>query len=55
MEVKDADGSERARDLWKVKSGDFKLEHYTNAIDQATFKKKARKALEISCLAMEES
>ena len=33
------------RDLWEVTSGEVKMEHCTNAMDQATFKRKSRKAL----------
>jgi len=43
------------RDLWEVASGAVKLEHCTNAMDQATFKRKSRKALAVICLAMEDS
>ena len=43
------------RDLWDVVSGEVKLEHCKNTLDQATFKRKSRKALAIICLAMEDS
>ena len=43
------------RDLWDVVSGEVKLEHCTSNLDQATFKRKSRKALAIICLAMEDS
>ncbi|CAI5732098.1 unnamed protein product [Peronospora farinosa] len=43
------------RDLWDVVSGEVKLEHCANALDQATFKRNSRKALAIICLAMEDS
>ena len=42
------------RDLWDVVSGKVKLEHCTSNLDQATFKRKSRKALAIICLAMED-
>ena len=42
------------RDLWDVVSGEVKLEHCVSTLDQATFKKKSRKALAIICLAMED-
>uniref|UniRef100_H3H4T3 CCHC-type domain-containing protein n=1 Tax=Phytophthora ramorum TaxID=164328 RepID=H3H4T3_PHYRM len=43
------------RELWEVTSGEVKLEHCTTTADQATFKRKSRKALAIICLAMEDS
>ena len=43
------------RDLWEVASGEVKLEHCTNAMDQSTYKRKSRKALAMICLAMEDS
>ncbi|OWZ03129.1 Copia protein [Phytophthora megakarya] len=43
------------RDLWKVASGDIKMEHCVTTLDQTTFKRKSRKALAIICLAMEHS
>uniref|UniRef100_A0AAV1T8D3 Uncharacterized protein n=1 Tax=Peronospora matthiolae TaxID=2874970 RepID=A0AAV1T8D3_9STRA len=43
------------RDLWDVVSGEVKIEHCTSTLDQATFKRKSRKALAIICLAMEDS
>ena len=43
------------RDLWEVTSGEVTTEHCTNAMDQATFKRKSRKALAIICLAMNDS
>ena len=43
------------RDLWEVTSGEVKFEHLTNALDQATYKRRSRKALAIICLAMEDS
>ncbi|CEG46576.1 FOG: Transposon-encoded proteins with TYA, reverse transcriptase, integrase domains in various combinations, partial [Plasmopara halstedii] len=43
------------RDLWEVTSGEIKLEQLSIALDQSTFKRKARKALAIICLAMEDS
>lgn len=42
------------RDLWKVASGEIKLEQLSNPMDQSTFKRKARKTLAIICLAMED-
>ena len=43
------------RDLWEVTSGEIKMEQLTSALDQATFKRKSRKALAMICLAMEVS
>ena len=43
------------RDLWEVTSGEVKIEHCLTSLDQATFKRKSRKALAIICLAMEDS
>uniref|UniRef100_A0AAV1TPN9 DUF4219 domain-containing protein n=1 Tax=Peronospora matthiolae TaxID=2874970 RepID=A0AAV1TPN9_9STRA len=43
------------RDLWDVVSGEVKLKHCVSTLDQATFKRKLRKALAIICLAMEDS
>ncbi|KAF1334706.1 Integrase catalytic core protein, partial [Globisporangium splendens] len=43
------------RDLWEVVSGEVKLEHCVSEMDQATFKRKSRKAMAIICLAMEDS
>uniref|UniRef100_A0AAV1TGQ7 Retrovirus-related Pol polyprotein from transposon TNT 1-94-like beta-barrel domain-containing protein n=1 Tax=Peronospora matthiolae TaxID=2874970 RepID=A0AAV1TGQ7_9STRA len=43
------------RDLWDSVSGEVKLEHCVSILDQATFKRKSRKALAIICLAMEDS
>ena len=43
------------RDLWEVASGEVKLEHCTNAMDQSTYKRKSRKVLAMICLAMEDS
>uniref|UniRef100_H3H4R2 Integrase catalytic domain-containing protein n=1 Tax=Phytophthora ramorum TaxID=164328 RepID=H3H4R2_PHYRM len=43
------------RELWEVTSGEVKLEHCMTTADQATFKRKSRKALAIICLAMEDS
>ena len=43
------------RDLWDVAGGEVNLEHCANVLDQATFKRKSRKALAIICLAMEYS
>jgi len=43
------------RDLWEVASGAVKFEHCTSTLDQATFKRKSRKALAVICLAMEDS
>ena len=43
------------RDLWEVISGEIKMEQLTSAPDQATFKRKSRKALAMVCLAMEDS
>ena len=43
------------RDLWEVASGEVKMEHCTSTLDQATFKRKSRKALAVICLAMEDS
>ena len=42
-------------DLWEVVSGEVKAEQCTNALDQATYKRKSRKAMAIICLAMEDS
>ena len=42
------------RDLWEVTSGAVKMEHCTIAMDQATFKRKSRKALEVICVAMDD-
>ena len=43
------------RDLWDVVSGEVKPEHLTNPLDQATYKRKSRKAMAMICLAMEDS
>ena len=43
------------RDLWDVTCGVVKPEHCLTADDQATYKRKARKAFAIICLAMEDS
>ena len=43
------------RDLWEVVSGEVKAEHCTTALDQATFKRKSRKAMAVVCLSMEDS
>ena len=43
------------RDLWDVTCGVVKPEHCLTADDQATYKRKARKAFVIICLAMEDS
>uniref|UniRef100_A0AAV1V1L6 Uncharacterized protein n=1 Tax=Peronospora matthiolae TaxID=2874970 RepID=A0AAV1V1L6_9STRA len=43
------------RDLWDVVSGEVKLEHCVSILDQATFKRKSRKALATICLAVEDS
>ncbi|KAF1332328.1 Integrase catalytic core protein, partial [Globisporangium splendens] len=43
------------RDLWKVVSGEVKPEHCVTELDQATFKRKSRKAMATICLAMEDS
>ncbi|KAF1314268.1 Copia proteinlike, partial [Globisporangium splendens] len=43
------------RDLWEVVSGEVKPEHCVTELDQATFKRKSRKAMAIICLAMEDS
>ena len=43
------------QDLWKVVSGKVKAEHCTTALDQATFKRKSRKAMAVICLSMEDS
>ena len=42
------------RDLWDVVGGEVKLEFCKSNLDQATFKRKSRKALAIICLAMED-
>lgn len=59
MEVQDADGVGGARlvgsDKWEVASGEIKMEEMTTALDQASFKRKSRKALAIICLALEDS
>ncbi|KAF1328946.1 Gag-pol polyprotein, partial [Globisporangium splendens] len=43
------------RDLWEVVSGEVKFEHCATELDQAVFKRKARKAMVIICLAIEDS
>ena len=43
------------RDLWDLTSGDVIPEHCFTYKDQATYKRKARKAFAIICLAMEDS
>ena len=43
------------RDLWEVVSEEIKMEQCVTQLDQATFKRKSRKALAIICLAMEDS
>ena len=43
------------RDVWKVVSGEVKLEQCQVPTDQALFKKKSRKAFAMICLAMEDS
>ena len=43
------------RDLWDVVSGEVKPEHLTNALDQATYKCKLRKAMANICLAVDNS
>ena len=43
------------RDLWEVVCGDVKIEQCVTPLDQATFKRKSRKAMAIICLAMEDS
>ena len=43
------------RDLWEVTSGEVKAEHCQTSLDQATFKRKSRKAMAVICLAMEDS
>ena len=42
------------RDLWDVVRGEVKLEYCKSTLDQATFKRKSRKAPAIICLAMED-
>ena len=54
MKVQDANGA-GGGGLWGVTSGEVKFEHLTNALDQATYKRRSRKALAIICLAMEDS
>ncbi|CAI5721930.1 unnamed protein product [Peronospora destructor] len=43
------------RDLWEVTSGEIKLDHCATSLDQATFKRKSRKALAIICFAIKDS
>ena len=43
------------RDVWKVVSGEVKLEQCQVPTDQALFKKKSQKAFAMICLAMEDS
>ena len=43
------------RDLWEMVSGEIKMEQCVMQLDQATFKRKSRKALAIICLAMEDA
>ena len=41
-------------DLWKIVSGEVKLEHCATLLEQTRFKRKLRKALTIICLAMKD-
>uniref|UniRef100_A0AAV1VKE2 Polyprotein n=1 Tax=Peronospora matthiolae TaxID=2874970 RepID=A0AAV1VKE2_9STRA len=43
------------RDLWEVVSGEIKAEQCETQLDQATYKRKSRKAMAVICLAMEDS
>ena len=43
------------RDMWKVTSGDFKMEHCTSATDQETFNRMSRMELVINCPAILDS
>ena len=43
------------RDLWEVVSGEVKVEQCVSQLDQATYRRKSRKALAIICFAMEDS
>ena len=42
------------RELWDVTSGDVKSDHCLTSKDQMTYKRKARKAFAVICLAMED-
>ena len=43
------------RDLWEVVSGEVKIGDLANSMEQASFKRKSRKAMAAICLAMEDS
>ena len=43
------------RDLWEIVSGEIKAEQCKTQLDQATYKRKSRKAMAVICLAMEDS
>ena len=43
------------QDLWDVVSRKVTPVHLTSSLDQATYKRKSRKAMAIICLAMEDS
>ncbi|KAF1323245.1 Copia proteinlike, partial [Globisporangium splendens] len=43
------------REFWEVTSGEVKMEHCNTPLDQATFRRKSRKALAIICMVLEDS
>ena len=54
MVLEERDLWQVARGKWQMASGEIKMEEMTTALDQASFKRKSRKALAIICLALED-